>query len=645
VNAVIESVTAIANGAVGGAAKAIENAMSKALPVIIGFMASLLGLGGITGKIQDIIKRVRQPIEKAIDWVISQAVKFAKKIGNKLGFGKGKKGNKEGEEGKITAADREKHQKIAVVIKKDLTEQPKKPQRSFEDFYKSKTQQAKQLERKYQPQLKRGIGLNITFGSLDKDKKDSDIDFKVRIAPNTTELEFPVDWESGDGIKEEFIKGLKQEYRDILSQDPNSEGIPKYQDLEKEIEILKEEEMKDVQKAKEHFEKIKKQVEAIREISKYRAKYKNLGEEITTDRVVIYGIYDLTLTHKEGGEPKRIEGKYNAVSSQTTTNLEEKFNEAQKNQEDDRMMPTQNQYMRFFKVNPGMVNKARAARLSSDSGNRFPNPTHDAETKLFEYIARQIINAVHGEQSPEEQDEEKEINESSKKLQENKTYVPALDLKEKLKSKLDMIKTVNKGLDESFKALQYFAQLLSLDEFTTVDATNYVNLQQTLLSRKEELRNIIMEENELRIGDRRLTKPDEKKMGVIFSSQIGNSLQKLEGLNREANDLAKSLESLQQQLKESTDKEVPWLNENNKDVGKLKQQASEFQQRQEKKLQHVIENWKISGKIIINDEQKACNSCSGIIKQFVEKLQPSGGEIEIDITEAVQYYYGKTEPR
>jgi hypothetical protein len=56
--------------------------------------------------------------------------------------------------------------------------------------------------------------------------------------------------------------------------------------------------------------------------------------------------------------------------------------------------------MRFFKVNPGMVNKARAARLSSDPGDRFPNPTHDAETKLFEYIARQIINAVHGEPSP-----------------------------------------------------------------------------------------------------------------------------------------------------------------------------------------------------------------------------------------------------
>jgi hypothetical protein len=154
-----------------------------------------------------------------------------------------------------------------------------------------------------------------------------------------------------------------------------------------------------------------------------------------------------------------------------------------------------------------------------------------------------------------------------------------------------------------------------------------------------------MNENERRIGDRRLTKPDQKKMGVIRSPQIEKSLQILKGLNRAANDLAESLGSLQQQLKESTDKEVPWLNENNKDVGKLKQQASEFQQRQEKKLQHVIENWKISGKIIINDEQKACASCSGIIKQFVEKLQPSGGNIEIDITEAVQYYYGKTEPR
>ncbi|MFP4101711.1 eCIS core domain-containing protein [Coleofasciculus sp.] len=98
VNAVMESVTAIANGALGGAAKLIENALSKALPVVISFMASLLGLGGISKKIQEIIQTVKGPIDKAIGWLISQAVKFAKKIGKKLGFGKDKgKGKKEGE--------------------------------------------------------------------------------------------------------------------------------------------------------------------------------------------------------------------------------------------------------------------------------------------------------------------------------------------------------------------------------------------------------------------------------------------------------------------------------------------------------------------------------------------------------------------
>ena len=101
VSAVTESVGAIASGAVGGAAKLIENALGTALPVVISFMASLLGLGGISEKIEGIIKTVRQPIDKAIDWLIAQAVTFAKKIGNKLGFGNDKKDGKESKEGAI----------------------------------------------------------------------------------------------------------------------------------------------------------------------------------------------------------------------------------------------------------------------------------------------------------------------------------------------------------------------------------------------------------------------------------------------------------------------------------------------------------------------------------------------------------------
>ncbi len=110
VNAVMESVTAIANGAIGGAAKLVENALSKALPMVISFMASLLGLGGISEKIQEIIKKVRQPIEKVIDWVIAQAVKVAKKIGNKLGFGKDKEGKPD------EGTDREKKERLEAAV-------------------------------------------------------------------------------------------------------------------------------------------------------------------------------------------------------------------------------------------------------------------------------------------------------------------------------------------------------------------------------------------------------------------------------------------------------------------------------------------------------------------------------------------------
>ncbi len=47
VGAVIEAITAIASGAVGGAAKLVENALARSLPVVIGFLASLLGISGL----------------------------------------------------------------------------------------------------------------------------------------------------------------------------------------------------------------------------------------------------------------------------------------------------------------------------------------------------------------------------------------------------------------------------------------------------------------------------------------------------------------------------------------------------------------------------------------------------------------------
>jgi hypothetical protein len=97
VNAIIDSIAAIAKGSIGVAATMVENALAKAIPVAIGFLASLLGLGDISGTIKKTIEKAQAPVNKAIDWVISKAVTLVKGGG----FGEardcsGEEGRKEG---------------------------------------------------------------------------------------------------------------------------------------------------------------------------------------------------------------------------------------------------------------------------------------------------------------------------------------------------------------------------------------------------------------------------------------------------------------------------------------------------------------------------------------------------------------------
>lgn len=88
VNAVLDSVLAIAKGQIGVAAKAVEWALAKAVPVAIGFLASLLGLGDLSKDIKKVIDKIQAPVNKMIDWVINKAVALVKAVGKLLGFGK-----------------------------------------------------------------------------------------------------------------------------------------------------------------------------------------------------------------------------------------------------------------------------------------------------------------------------------------------------------------------------------------------------------------------------------------------------------------------------------------------------------------------------------------------------------------------------
>ena len=68
----------------------IEGTLAKTIPLIINFLADLLGLGGISEKIKEIIGKIQAPVNKAIDAVIGGALKIGKKLfGGLIAKGKG----------------------------------------------------------------------------------------------------------------------------------------------------------------------------------------------------------------------------------------------------------------------------------------------------------------------------------------------------------------------------------------------------------------------------------------------------------------------------------------------------------------------------------------------------------------------------
>ncbi|MGW0808173.1 phage tail protein [Nonomuraea sp. NPDC002799] len=84
VNAVLDAVIAIARGGSGGVPALVERALAKSIPVLIGALAALLGIGGIAGKVREVFQKLARPVNRAIDWVIDKIVGLVKKLWAKL---------------------------------------------------------------------------------------------------------------------------------------------------------------------------------------------------------------------------------------------------------------------------------------------------------------------------------------------------------------------------------------------------------------------------------------------------------------------------------------------------------------------------------------------------------------------------------
>jgi hypothetical protein len=77
----IDSISAIASGAVGAAASRVERTMAGLLTLVISFLARIAGLGRVSDAVINIVNRVRQPIDRALDRVIAWIVAQARRLG------------------------------------------------------------------------------------------------------------------------------------------------------------------------------------------------------------------------------------------------------------------------------------------------------------------------------------------------------------------------------------------------------------------------------------------------------------------------------------------------------------------------------------------------------------------------------------
>ncbi|MFG3239452.1 DNA/RNA non-specific endonuclease [Streptomyces sp. NPDC048157] len=104
VNAVLDAVIAIANGGSAGVPKMVEAALATSVPLLIGFLASLLGIGSLANKVKSVFHAVARPVNRAIDKIVNFITKTGKKIWTKL------KGKAKGNKGKIDERTKESKQ-------------------------------------------------------------------------------------------------------------------------------------------------------------------------------------------------------------------------------------------------------------------------------------------------------------------------------------------------------------------------------------------------------------------------------------------------------------------------------------------------------------------------------------------------------
>ena len=137
VQAILDTLKAICDGAPAVMAMMIEQALAKMIPVLLGFLASLIGVGGIPSKIKKIVTTLKAPVDKTIGGIFGGAAAF-------FGGGKSKKG-KTARKGKSTNSQGTKSKDTKAKDKKNKDK--KQPQNDAQKQIKGAGHQTQNLAR------------------------------------------------------------------------------------------------------------------------------------------------------------------------------------------------------------------------------------------------------------------------------------------------------------------------------------------------------------------------------------------------------------------------------------------------------------------------------------------------------------------
>jgi len=205
IESIVNSVDRIANGDVGGAAAWIEQALARMIPILIGFLASLLGLGGLADKVKSFIMKVQAAVGKAVDFVIEKIFNVVKKIiGAVTGKGKAAKPDERTEQQK--QADLTKAVADAMSLAKSAKGSKKKVAKGLKAIKTKYKLTALELVPSKQEQKKETDRIHAEINP----KLDSDpIDFVLGMSP------ISIDFDAGTYTKAEYSRQLRMQQTTI----------------------------------------------------------------------------------------------------------------------------------------------------------------------------------------------------------------------------------------------------------------------------------------------------------------------------------------------------------------------------------------------------------------------------------------------